>query len=144
MSDSSENSSIILSQSEIDDLLAQVFAEMSEATAPEDTGVPVTPSEATAGFRFEDVVVNLSGSDGTRRLKMSFLLTGTEELIVRCHECKGRLDAATLAIFATLSQTELEAESFRNELRDRLLAAYNEVLGGRVAEQLFFSEFLIQ
>lgn len=144
MSDSSDNSSIVLSQSEIDDLLAQVFADMGNAPEETKNGLAAAQGETAAGFRFEDVVVNLAGSDGIRHLKMSFLLTGAEDLVLRCHEAKARLDAVTLAILSTLSSADLEDEATKNQLRDRLLAAYNEVLGGNVAEHLFFSDFLIQ
>jgi flagellar FliL protein len=100
---------------------------------------------ATAtGYRFENVVVNLSGTMGTRYLKTSFLVTGAEDIVARFEAEKPQLGDVTLGVLSTLTLADLEEAGAKNLLRERLLSAYNQALGGKVAENLFFSDFVIQ
>jgi len=97
------------------------------------------------GYKFEDVVVNLSGTMGTRYLKASFLITGDKpDLAERFAEAKPQLTDVTLAVLSSLTLADLEEAGSKNIIRERLIAAYNQVLGGKYAENLFFSEFVVQ
>ena len=101
-------------------------------------------AEAATGYRFENVVVNLAGTMGTRYLKTSFLVTGEEDIVARFDAAKPQLGDVTLGVLSSLTLADLEEAGAKNLLRERLLAAYNQALGGKVAENLFFSEFVIQ
>ncbi len=100
--------------------------------------------ESADGYKFENIVVNLSGTMGTRYLKVSFLVTGKENLRELFDERYPQLLDATLNTLGSLTLADLEEVGSRNLIRARLIAAYNEVLGVRVVEQIFFSEFVVQ
>ncbi len=102
-------------------------------------------SESGPGsYRFDDVVVNLSGTMGTRYLKTSFLITGKENLRELFEERHPELLDATLNTLGSLTLADLEEVGSRNLIRARLIAAYNEVIGVRVVEQIYFSDFVVQ
>jgi flagellar protein FliL len=101
-------------------------------------------AEAATGYRFENVVVNLAGTMGTRYLKTSFLVTGAEDIVAQFDGAKPQLGDVTLGVLSSLTLADLEEAGSKNLLRERLLAAYNQALGAKVADNLFFSEFVIQ
>ncbi|HEY5228505.1 MAG TPA: flagellar basal body-associated FliL family protein [Opitutaceae bacterium] len=97
------------------------------------------------GYEFSSVVVNLSGTMGTRYLKTSFLVTGSEPNIKAIFEAaKPRLTDVTLNVLSSLSLADLEEPGSKNVIRERLVGAYNQALGKKVAEQVYFSDFVIQ
>jgi flagellar FliL protein len=97
------------------------------------------------GYEFDNVVVNLSGTMGTRYLKTSFLVTGSEPNIKGVFEgAKPRLTDVTLNVLSSLSLADLEEPGSKNVIRERLVGAYNQALGKKVAEQVYFSDFVIQ
>jgi flagellar FliL protein len=97
------------------------------------------------GYQFENVVVNLSGTMGTRYLKTSFLVTGSDPTIKSAFEgAKPRLTDVTLNVLSSLSLADLEEPGSKNVIRERLVAAYNAALGKKVADQVYFSDFVIQ
>jgi flagellar FliL protein len=99
---------------------------------------------AEEGYKFIDIVVNLSGTMGSRYLKTSFLVSGSEDLSERFEEHQAQLFDVTLNTLGSLSLADLEEVGSRNLIRARLIAAYNDVLGVRAAEKIYFSEFLVQ
>lgn len=97
------------------------------------------------GYRFQNIVVNLSGTMGTRYLKASFLVTSENpNLTARFDEAKPQLGDVTLAVLSSLTLADLEESGSKNIIRERLLAAYNQALGEKIAENLYFSEFVVQ
>lgn len=96
------------------------------------------------GYRFENVVVNLAGTMGTRYLKTSFLVTGRGDIIEKFDGSKPQLTDVTLAVLSSLTLADLEEAGSKNIIRERLLAAFNQTLGAKIAENLYFSEFVIQ
>jgi flagellar protein FliL len=97
------------------------------------------------GYQFENVVVNLAGTMGTRYLKTSFLVTGSDANIKSEFEgAKPRLTDVTLNVLSSLSLADLEEPGSKNVIRERLVAAYNAALGKKVADQVYFSDFVIQ
>lgn len=97
-----------------------------------------------AGYKFENVVVNLAGTMGTRYLKASFLVTGAPNIKEAFDANKPQMIDVTLAVLSSLTLADLEEAGAKNIIRERLLAAYNQVLGKKTAENLFFSEFVVQ
>ena len=97
-----------------------------------------------AGYKFENVVVNLAGTMGTRYLKASFLVTGAPNIKEVFDANKPQMIDVTLAVLSSLTLADLEEAGAKNIIRERLLAAYNQVLGKKTAENLFFSEFVVQ
>jgi flagellar FliL protein len=96
-------------------------------------------------YKFENVVVNLSGTMGTRYLKATFLITSDKpDLNERFTAAKPQLTDVTLAVLSSLTLADLEEAGSKNIIRERLIASYNQALGGKVAENLYFSEFVVQ
>jgi flagellar FliL protein len=47
-------------------------------------------------------------------------------------------------VLSSLSLADLEEPGSKNILREKLVQAYNQALGKRVAEQVYFSDFVVQ
>ncbi len=98
-----------------------------------------------ATYEFQNVVVNLAGTMGTRYLKTSFIVTGIDANIKSIFEGqKAQLTDITLNVLSSLSLADLEEPGAKNVLREKLVLAYNQALGRRVAEQVYFSDFVVQ
>jgi flagellar FliL protein len=83
---------------------------------------------------------------GTRYLKTSFLVTGTGGADVKgaFDGSKPRLTDVTLNVLSSLSLADLEEPGAKNIIREKLVSAYNQALGKKVADQVYFSDFVIQ
>jgi len=104
--------------------------------------------EAAGGpnYEFSNVVVNLAGTMGTRYLKTSFIVTGVggKNLRGTFEGQKAKLTDITLNVLSSLTLADLEEPGSKNVLREKLVAAYNQALGKRLVEQVYFSDFVIQ
>lgn len=100
----------------------------------------------TDTYEFSNVVVNLSGSMGTRYLKTSFVVTGQKPDTIKpaFEENKAKLTDVTLGVLSSLTLTDLEEPGAKNVLREKLVTAFNQALGQSVAEQVYFSDFVVQ
>lgn len=101
---------------------------------------------AAPGYEFSSIVVNLSGTMGTRYLKTSFLVTGAPNVNIGSvfEGAKPRLTDVTLNVLSSLTLADLEEPGAKNVIREKLVAAYNQALGRKVADQVYFSDFVIQ
>jgi flagellar FliL protein len=98
-----------------------------------------------ASYEFQNLVVNLAGTMGTRYLKTSFIVTGADPTIKGTFEAqKAKLTDITLNVLSSLSLADLEEPGAKNVLREKLVLAYNQALGKHVAEQVYFSDFVVQ
>ncbi|MBI3887293.1 MAG: flagellar basal body-associated FliL family protein [Opitutae bacterium] len=96
-------------------------------------------------YEFSNVVVNLAGTMGTRYLKTTFLVTGKSTELKGLFEAnKPRLIDVTLNVLSSLTLADLEEAGAKNLIRERLVASYNQALGRKVAEQVYFSDFVVQ
>jgi flagellar FliL protein len=106
-----------------------------EATAP----------SAPNAYQFENVIVNLSGTMGTRYLKTTFLVTGSDQKLNETFVLnKAQLVDITLNILSSLTLADTEEAGAKNIIREKLVNAYNQALGRKVAEQIYFSDFVVQ
>lgn len=101
---------------------------------------------AAGNYEFSNVVVNLAGTMGTRYLKTSFVVTGVKNVSTKglFEADKAKLTDITLNVLSSLSLADLEEPGSKNVLREKLVAAYNQALGKRAVEQVYFSDFVIQ
>ncbi|MFT3783279.1 MAG: flagellar basal body-associated FliL family protein [Nibricoccus sp.] len=96
-------------------------------------------------YEFENVVVNLAGTMGTRYLKVAFQVIGTDKTLRAVFESKKpQLVDVTLNVLSSLSLTDLEEAGHKNLIREKLIAAYNQAIGKRLVEQIYFSDFVVQ
>jgi flagellar FliL protein len=126
-----------------------VVAEAAPAAEPASPAPSAGEGKAAPGgvnsYQFTNVVVNLSGTMGTRYLKTSFTVTGPEKDMNGLFESnKPRLTDVTLNVLSALSLSELEEPGSKNLLRGKLVTAYNQALGHHAVDQVYFSDFLVQ
>ncbi|MFA5264198.1 MAG: flagellar basal body-associated FliL family protein [Opitutaceae bacterium] len=96
-------------------------------------------------YEFTNVVVNLAGTMGTRYLKATFLVTGKDRNIRDTfNKDKARMVDVTLNVLSSLTLADLEEAGAKNIIREKLVNAYNQALGKKVVEQIYFSDFVVQ
>ena len=104
--------------------------------------------ESTNGkfsFDFENVVVNLSGSLGTKYLKTSFTLYSSNANLKKLmEENKKQLMDVAINVLSSRSMADLEAAGAKNVVRNDLMANFNEALHSDLVEQIFYTEFVVQ
>lgn len=98
-----------------------------------------------AAYDFENVVVNLSGSMGTRFLKVNFTVLGANPKLpeIMAERKKQLLDVA-INVLSARTMADLEAPGAKNVVRSELLANFNQALKSDVVEQIYFTDFVIQ
>ena len=98
-----------------------------------------------ASFEFKDVIVNLSGALGTRYLKTSFTVTGSDsrlpDVVKNDHQ---KLLDITINVLSARTLNDLDSPTAKNAIREELIAKYNHALGVEMIEEIYFSEFVIQ
>jgi flagellar FliL protein len=120
---------------------AEVAAEGASSHPADGKGA----KEGGPTYEFQNVVVNLAGTMGTRYLKTTFLVTGADANIKSIFDGnKAKLTDVTLNVLSSLSLADLEEPGAKNVLREKLVTAYNQTLGRKVAEQVYFSDFVVQ
>jgi flagellar protein FliL len=98
-----------------------------------------------SSYKFENVVVNLAGTMGTRYLKTTFIVTGTQtDIAARFEAARPQLLDVTISVLSSLTLHDLEEPGAKNVIRQKLVNSYNQALGQRVAEQVYFSDFVVQ
>ncbi|MDD2763097.1 MAG: flagellar basal body-associated FliL family protein [Opitutaceae bacterium] len=103
------------------------------------------PGATTNTYEFNNIVVNLAGTMGTRYLKTSFLVTGTDTTLHATFDAnKPKLLDVTLNVLSSLSLSDLEETGAKNIIREKLVLAYNQALGKQLAGQIYFSDFVVQ
>ncbi len=98
-----------------------------------------------ASFEFKDVIVNLSGALGTRYLKTSFTVSGSDarlpDIVKNDHQ---KLLDITINVLSARTLNDLDSPTAKNAIREELIAKYNHALGVEMVEEIYFSEFVIQ
>jgi len=102
-------------------------------------------AESGPSYTFDNILVNLSGTMGTRFLKTTFIVTGTEANLQSEFEGnKAKLTDITLNILSSITLADIEEPGSRNLIREKLVSAYNQALGKPIAKQIWFSDFVVQ
>ena len=90
-----------------------------------DSSVQVTLQASTSGDKAQ-----MKFAEGAFRLKQN---TGTRPIT-----------DVTLNVLSSLTLADLEESGAKNILREKLVNAYNQALGKKVADQVYFSDFVVQ
>lgn len=94
---------------------------------------------------FENVVVNLAGSLGSKYLKASFTFNSSNPNLKKLiEENKKQLLDVAINVLSSRSLADLEAPGSKNVVRNDLMAHFNEALHSDLIEQIFLTEFVIQ
>jgi flagellar FliL protein len=127
--------------------LALPAAAVTDTVAEPQIGKDGRPKEAST-YEFTNVVVNLAGTMGTRYLKTSFHVIGDPKSSLDIKKVfednRTKLYDTTLNVLSSLTLADLEEAGAKNVIREKLVSAYNQALGKRVAEQIYFSDFVVQ
>jgi flagellar FliL protein len=116
----------------------------SQAAAPEHHDKKSEEKPAPS-YEFSNVVVNLSGSGGTRYLKASFTVSGSKADFPQIlNQNKNQLLDVAINVLGSKSMADLEAPTSKNMIRSDLVESFNQALKGDVVDQLFFTEFVVQ
>ncbi|BET66053.1 hypothetical protein ASA1KI_09710 [Opitutales bacterium ASA1] len=120
---------------------AHASADSKKASAKDKGPKP----EATFSYEFKDIVSNLTGSMKSRYIKVSFTAYSADPTFAQIVDSnKAKLLDATLSVLGSLSLVDVEDPGVKNKVRGELVFAYESVLRGRVVEEIYFSEFVIQ
>lgn len=126
------------------------------ALPPESEVAAALPAEPTKDgkqkepptYQFQNVVVNIAGTMGTRYLKTGFYVVGDPKANVDLkklfEENHTKLYDTTLNILSSLTLADIDEPGSKNVIREKLVSAYNQALGRRVVEQVYFSDFVTQ
>lgn len=101
--------------------------------------------DPTFTYEFKDIVSNLAGSMKSRYIKVTFTAySANPEFDKLVEGNKAKILDATLGVLSGLSLADLEDATVKNKVRNELVATYESVLKGRVIEEIYFSEFVVQ
>ena len=115
-----------------------------------DEGKKETKGHGAAGKKKQNypvakVIVNVSGSMGSRYLMTSFTLVGTQNDFKEVlDENKDQLLDLASTTLASKTISDLEKPGSRNQIRAELISIFNNALGGSYVQEIFFTEFAIQ
>ncbi len=101
--------------------------------------------KAKQTYQLSKIIVNVSGSSGTRYLLGSYTLVGTSEnfkSIMDSH--KDQLLDIAAGIMSTKTISDLEKPGARNLVRNELISAFNNCLGAAYIKEIYITEFAIQ
>jgi flagellar FliL protein len=97
------------------------------------------------GYEFQNVVVNLSGTMGTRYLKTNVFIVSKDPKIKEVFDGdKPRLTDITQSVLMSLTLADIEEIGARNVIRAKLVNAYNEALRRKVVEEVYLTDFVVQ
>jgi len=110
-----------------------------ESASSKETGKPKTK------VPLSKVIVNVSGSLGTRMLLASFTLAGnTTDLKTKIEDNNDQLRDLAATTLGSKTIADLEKPEARNLIRAELLSQFNSVLGGNAVQEIYITEFAIQ
>ena len=102
-------------------------------------------SKSAFSYDFENVVVNLAGTMGTRYLKTNFTAEGSNaDLRTAIEENKKQLLDVASTVLGSRTLADLEQPGAKNVIRNDLIANFNQTLKSDLIERIFFSEFVVQ
>src|SRR6185503_581406 len=105
------------------------------------------PGSAKAKIKvpLSKIVVNVSGSLGTRLLLTSLTLAGsTTDFKERIEENIDQLRDLSAGILGNKNIADLEKPESRNLIRSELLSQFNTVMGTGFVQEIYITEFAIQ
>ncbi len=131
---------------------AHARSETTEASTGDGHGEPAKSSGGKQGAGGKitaplsaKVLVNVSGTAGTRYLLASLTLVGTAaDLKEQVDKSDAQLRDIASSVLATKTIADLDKPGSRNLIRTELISAFNGVLGDGRVKEIYFTEFAIQ
>lgn len=123
---------------------AEHAAPASDHGKHDDHGAKEKGKESNA-FEFQNQVVNLSGTMGTRYLKTNVHIVGADPKLKETFEgAKAKLTDVTQSVLASLTLADLEEPGAKNVIRAKLVLAYNQALNRKMVEEVYLTDFVLQ
>jgi flagellar protein FliL len=108
-------------------------------------GAPATAGKAATKFPLEKLIVNLSGTSGTRYLMTSLTLVGEKNnFSALIEDNKDQILDVTTGALGAKTIPDLEKPGARNQIRSELLTVINSALGSDVVKEIYITEMAIQ
>lgn len=96
-------------------------------------------------FQLNKVLVNVAGSSGGRYLIANYTLVGAAtDFKTKLEERKDQLLDVAIGVMGTKTIADLEKPGARNLIRNELMSAWNNALGGSLVKEIYITEFAIQ
>ena len=100
---------------------------------------------SSQSFTLSRLLVNVSGTQGSRYLQASVTLNGGgADFRTKVERNEARLRDSACTVLAGKTISDLEKPGARNLVRSELINGFNRILGGNAVEELFITEFAIQ
>jgi flagellar FliL protein len=110
-----------------------------EKPGAKDSGKPRTK------VTLNKIIVNVSGSLGTRMLLASFTLAGnSSDFKVKIEEFNDQLRDVAASTLGSKTIADIEKPDARNTIRSELITQFNGVLGPNTVQEIYITEFAIQ
>jgi flagellar FliL protein len=91
------------------------------------------------------ILVNVAGTAGTRYLVANMTLVGkVSDLKARVDQNDAELRDVASSILSGKTISDLEKPGMRNIIRAELIAAFNDILGKDVVNEIYLTEFAVQ
>jgi flagellar FliL protein len=104
-----------------------------------------SPAKPKTKVPLSKIVVNVSGSQGTRLLLTSLTLAGgAADFKARIEDNLDQLRDLASGILGSKSISDLEKPESRNLIRSELVSQFNAALGNGVVQEIYITEFAIQ
>jgi flagellar FliL protein len=117
----------------------------AEPAAAGKDGEKTTGSKGKVTVALSKMLVNVSGTMGTRYLMTSVTLVGnTPEFKAKIEDNKDQLMDLANGTLSTKTISDLEKPGARNIIRSELLTVFNNALGGPVVQEIYITELAIQ
>ena len=108
-------------------------------------GKPGASSKGKFNVALSKIIVNVSGTMGTRYLMSSVTLTGNApDFKAKIEDNKDQLLDLASGTLSSKTIADLGKEGARNQIRTELMAVFNNALGGNVIQEIFITELAIQ
>jgi flagellar FliL protein len=122
---------------------AAAASSSSEATPAPAEGV--TPGKTKISVPMSKMLVNVSGTMGTRYLMTSLTLVGTAaDFKSKIEDNRDQLMDLATSTLSSKTIADLEKPGARNVIRAELMTVFNNALGGPVVQELYITEMAIQ
>src|SRR6185295_1102296 len=92
-------------------------------------------------FQIAKLIVNVSGTAGTRYLMTSATLVGVKpDFKDLMEENKDQVLDLTIGSLSTKTIADLEKPGARNQIRSELISIYNNAFGANLVQEIYFTE----
>ena len=121
-------------------------ADAKGEAAPAEAGAEgVSPGKTKITVPLSKMLVNVSGTMGTRYLMTSVTLVGTTpDFKAKIDDNKDQLMDLATGTLSSKTISDLEKPGARNVIRAELMTVINNALGGPVVQELYITEMAIQ